>query len=70
MNAKHLAVLVCLVSDGKPLPAPSYMEEKIHQVQSLAFAGNPEKLLDSSNSSKYREWADTWDSHLAIREES
>ena len=68
MNAKQLAVLVCLVSDGKPLPAPSYMEEKIHQVMSVAYANNPETLLDSTNKDKYKEWVDVWHTHLHHRD--
>lgn len=66
MNAKQLAVLVCLVSDGKPIHSPSYMEEKISQVLSVAYANQPDKLLDKSNTEKYKEWVDVWLTYLNV----
>ena len=42
------------------------MEEKISQVLSVAYANQPDKLLDKSNTEKYKEWVDVWLTYLNV----
>lgn len=62
LNTKQLAVLSILMIDknGKLDVAPSYMEEKLHQIESGDYKDTPEIVLDNINKNRYFTWLQKW----------